>query len=284
VTLDPQDATTRYLRAQLTFDDVSHSDPQIEADLRQALALKPDFAAANGLLAVYLAANNEKLPEAFAFGQKAVTLEPGNTNFRLALAQVLVRMRRYDDAQTLVRQVQSISTDDNVRSQADAIMKYVTQVRDYEARQRQMQEDAAARAKAFAAGQAQLAAARSGEAGPKSDETADVEKTSAATGSPDPDAPILKRRAPATDVIGIVVQVRCTGHEIEVTAKVAEGPTPLVFRAKDRTHIGYTSNIPTIHDDIDPCIELKGHTAKLIFTPSAVKWLNGELVHIEVEK
>lgn len=284
VALDPQDATTRYLRAQLTFNDVSRNDPQIEADLRQALALKPDFAAANGLLAVYLAANNEKLPEAFAFGQKAVTLEPGNTNFRLALAQVLVRMQRYDDAETLVRQVQRVATDDDVRSQADAILKYVAQARDYDARERQRQEEAAARAKALAAAtQAQLAAARSDDASIKS-EDASVEKTSGPNAGPDPEAPVLKRRTPATDVIGVVVQVRCTGNEMEVTAKVAEGSTPLVFRANDRTHIGYTSNIPAVHDDIDPCSELKGHTAKLIFTPSAVKWLNGELVHIELEK
>jgi hypothetical protein len=30
--------------------------------------------------------------------------------------------------------------------------------------------------------------------------------------------------------------------------------------------------------------EPKGHTAKLIFAPSEAKWLDGELVHIEVEK
>jgi hypothetical protein len=27
-----------------------------------------------------------------------------------------------------------------------------------------------------------------------------------------------------------------------------------------------------------------GHTVRVVFTPSAVKWLDGELVHIEVEK
>ena len=281
VALDPQDATTRYIRAELTFDDVSHTDPQIEADLRQALALKPDFAAANGLLAVYLAANNEKLPEVFAFGQKAVTLEPGNANFRLALAQVLVRLRRYDDAETLVRQVQRVATDDNVRSQAEAILKYVAQARDYEARERQRQEEATASAKALAsAAQARLAAARSDDPSLKSENTS-VEKTSGLNAGPDPEAPVLKRRTPATDVIGVVVQVRCNGNEMEVTAKVAEGPTPLVFRAKDRTRIGYTSNVPAIHDDID---QLRGRTAKLIFTPSEAKWLNGELVHVEVEK
>lgn len=285
VALDPQDATTRYLRAQLTFNDVSRTDPQIEADLRQALALKSDLASANGLLAVYLAANNEKLPEAFAFGQKAVTLEPGNPNFRLALAQVLVRMHRYDDAETLVRQVQAVRPDDNVRSQADAILKYVTQARDYDARQRQTQEDEAARAKAFAAAaQSQQAPAQSDQSAPKSDDTTVAEKTSEPVGGPDSDAPVLKRRTPPTEVIGVVLQVRCNGKEMEVTAKVAGGPTPLVFGSKDRTRIGYTSNIPAVHENIDPCTELTGHTAKLIFAPSAVKWLNGELVHIEVEK
>jgi hypothetical protein len=30
--------------------------------------------------------------------------------------------------------------------------------------------------------------------------------------------------------------------------------------------------------------ELRRHTAKLIFASSEAKWLDGELVHIEVEK
>jgi thioredoxin-like negative regulator of GroEL len=268
IALDSQDATTRYLRAQLTFDDVSHTDPQIEEDLRQALALKPDSAPANGLLAVYLAANNEKLPEALAFGQKAVSLEPGNTNFQLAVAQVLARMRRYDDAETLGRRVRAATTDDRVRAQADQILAYIGQIRDYDVRAPQMQADAAARASASAS------AARS--------DTASTEKVQD-SGS-DSGAPILKRRVPATDVHGVVTQVHCNGNEMEVTVKVDARPAPLVFRAKDRTRIGYTSTIPTVHDDVEPCSELKGHAAKLAFTPPEAKPFEGELVHIEVEK
>ena len=71
---------------------------------------------------------------------------------------------------------------------------------------------------------------------------------------------------------------------MEVTAKVAERPAPLVFHAKDRTRIGYTSNVPAMHKDIEPCSELQGHTARLRFTRSETKWLDGELVHVEVEK
>ncbi len=85
-------------------------------------------------------------------------------------------------------------------------------------------------------------------------------------------------------MIGVVIQVQCNGNEMDVTAKIPDQQAPLLFHAKDRTRIGYTSNIPAIHDDIDPCSELRGHTAKIVFTQSASKWLDGDLVHIEVEK
>jgi hypothetical protein len=289
IALDPQDATTRFLRAQLTFDGVSHTEPQIENDLRQAIALKADFANANGLLAVYLVANNEKLPEALAFGQKAVSLQPGNLNLQLALAQVLASMRRYDDAERLGRVVLARATDDGMRTEANQILTYVAQARDYDARERQRQEESAARANALAAAaRSEQAAARSEQAAVRSDEvraeSTEVQTEKVAARASDPEVPVLKRRGGATDVIGVVIQVHCNGNEMEVTVKVPDRQAPLLFRATDRTRIGYTSNVPAIHEDIDPCSELKGHTAKIVFTPSSAKWLDGDLVHIEVEK
>jgi hypothetical protein len=299
IVLDPQDATTRFLRAELTFQDVSSSDPQIEDDLRQAIALKADSADANGLLAFYLAANNEKLPEALAFGQKAVSLRPGDANLQLAVAQVLARMRRYDDAEKLGRALLARANDEGTRKQAEQILMYVTQARDYDASVRQRQEEAAARAAAMAAAErsdqaatrasqpfapSDQAVARSGATTNESVESA-TEKASTSVGSaPDPNAPVLKRRIPANNVIGVIIQVRCNSNEMDLTAKIPDRQAPLLFHTKDRTRIGYTSNIPAIHDDIDPCSELRGHTAKIVFTPSAAKWLDGELVHIEVEK
>jgi len=292
IALDPQDATTRFLRAELTFDGVSHTDPQIETDLRQAIALKADFANANGLLSVYLAANNEKLPEALTFGQKAVSLQPGNVNLQLILAHVLASMRRYDEAERLGRAVLARATEDGIRTEANQILTYVSQARDYDARERQRQEESAARANALAtaarseqaAARADQIAARTDEARPESLESS-ADKISAPSGpSADPNAPVLKRRAGGTDVIGVVIQVHCNGNEMDVTAKIPDRQAPLLFHAKDRTRIGYTSNISAIHEDIDPCSQLRGHTAKIVFTPSASKWLDGDLVHIEVVK
>jgi len=291
IALDPQDATTRFLRAELTFDGVSHTDPQIETDLRQAIALKADFADANGLLAVYLAANNEKLPEALTFGQKAVSLQPGNVSLQLILAHVLASMHRYDDAERLGRAVLARATEDGIRTEANQILTYVSQARDYDAQERQRQEESVARANALAAARSEQAAARADQITARTDEArpesleSSAEKVSMASGTAaDPNAPVLKRRGGATDVTGVVIQVHCNGNEMDVTAKIPDRQAPLLFHAKDRTRIGYTSNIPAIHEDIDPCSELKGHTAKIVFTPSAAKWLDGDLVHIEVEK
>jgi len=291
IALDPQDATTRFLRAELTFDGVSHTDPQIETDLRQAIALKADFANANGLLAVFLAANNERLPEALTFGQKAVSLQPGNVNLQLILAHVLASMHRYDEAERLGRAVLARATEDGIRTEANQILTYVSQARDYDARERQRQEESVARANALAAARSEQAAARADQITARTDEArpesleSSAEKVSAPSGpAADPNAPVLRRRGGFTDVIGVVIQVHCNGNEIDVTAKVPDRQAPLLFRATDRTRIGYTSNIPAIHEDIDPCSELRGHTAKIVFTPSAAKWLDGDLVHIEVEK
>jgi hypothetical protein len=284
IALDPKDATTRFLRAQLTFDDGSHSDPQIEEDLRQALALKADFAEANALLAVYLGNNNEKLPEAFGFAQKAVHLKPGNLYFQMALAQVLIRVHRYDDAEALSRRVLAIATDEGIRTEANQILTYVAEARDYDARERQRQEESAARANALAAARSEQAAARTGASPPESSESPTDKVSVAVAPAPDPNAPVLKRRGGATDVTGVVIQVQCNGNEMDVTAKVLDRQAPLLFHAKDRTRIGYTSNIPAVHDNVNPCSELRGRTAKIVFTPSAAKWLDGDLVDIEVEK
>jgi hypothetical protein len=130
VALDPQDATSRYLRAELTFESGSHNDPQIEQDLRQALGISPDFAAANALLALYLAADDDKLPEALALAQKAVSTAPGDPGFQLAVSQVLLRMRRYDEAEAMGQSAKKNTTDANVRAQVDQFLGFLKQERE----------------------------------------------------------------------------------------------------------------------------------------------------------
>src|SRR5579862_375758 len=127
VELDPKNALTRYLRAYLSFGErnILADDAQIEADLRQAIALDPDFAPSYGLLAAYLAASNENLPEALTVAQKGVSLEPGNALYALSLAQVLARMGRFGEAETAARNAQENATNSIERVNAEQFLAYL---------------------------------------------------------------------------------------------------------------------------------------------------------------
>ncbi|HKS80522.1 MAG TPA: tetratricopeptide repeat protein, partial [Candidatus Acidoferrales bacterium] len=101
IDLDPKNGIARYLRAYLAFQNGTAITDNIglEEDLRVTIEQNPDFAPAYSLLALRLAANPEDSTEALKMAQKAVSLEPGNSSFQLALAQVLARMRKLDDAE-----------------------------------------------------------------------------------------------------------------------------------------------------------------------------------------
>ena len=131
VALDPKNALTRYLRAYLSFGErnVSAGDAQIDEDLHRAIALDPDFAPSYGLLAVYLAASNENLPEALAVAQKGVSLEPGNALYALSLAQVLARMGRFGEAETAARTARANATNPTERANADQFLAYLQRAR-----------------------------------------------------------------------------------------------------------------------------------------------------------
>ena len=106
IELDPKNALTRYLRAYLASTQAGAigNDEQLEEDLRAAIAASPNFAPPYGVLGVYLAVQGEKLPEALAFANKAVMLEPGNSTYRLDIAQVFARMNRYAEARNAANQ------------------------------------------------------------------------------------------------------------------------------------------------------------------------------------
>jgi hypothetical protein len=131
IALDPKDSLTRYLRAYLVLHSggASSRDPKIEDDLRQCVAANPDFAPPYALLAVYLASDEEGLPEALTLAKKAVTLEPGTAAFQLDLAEVLTRMRRYDDARIVALRARANALGPQDRAQADQVIASIEQIR-----------------------------------------------------------------------------------------------------------------------------------------------------------
>ena len=100
VRLAPNNPSARYLRAYYTTNGPAMiaSDAQVEEDLRQAIILNPNSSPAYALLGLYLALQANRSDEGLSLVKQALSLEPSNSTYQLALARVLFQMKRYDDA------------------------------------------------------------------------------------------------------------------------------------------------------------------------------------------
>jgi Flp pilus assembly protein TadD len=131
IDLDPKNSMTRFLRAYLTSmqGGAVGDDEQMEADLRAAIAISPEFAPPYGVLAMYVANQGTDLPEALKLAQKAQALEPGNTNYQIDLASVLARMDRFQEARKIAQHARAYATDPRARAAAERFVAYLDKVK-----------------------------------------------------------------------------------------------------------------------------------------------------------
>jgi tetratricopeptide (TPR) repeat protein len=248
IELDPKNGFTHYLRAYLSVNGGGNmpNDSQIEADLRQSVSLSPDLAAPYGLLSWYFAARGENLPEALTLAQKANALEPGNISYELDIAQVLVRMRRYNDAQALAVRARESAT--------PAELQQVAQFIAYMQQARQLDRENAAVATDVAK-EGGGARAQAVQAVPDADDEAD---SSTATGT--------------------VSQVSCVGG-LKLQLETAEGTR--TFRTQPGTPFRITA--PTrAQANVNPCTSLKGLTVSVQFTPDDTKEMTGTMHKLQI--
>jgi len=134
VTLDPKNYYARYLRAFLATgaSGMMSRDPDAEEDLRQAIALEPEFSPPYALLAVYLAFQNENLEEALGYARKAISLQPGSSSYQLSLAQVLLRMNKYSEVGTALARASAWARNPQEKANAESFSSYVQQVRQFQ--------------------------------------------------------------------------------------------------------------------------------------------------------
>lgn len=116
-TLDPNNATARYLRAYYALDglEMASANVPIEEDLRQAIILNPEFSPAYALLGLYLALQAQRPDEGLSLVKQALALDASNASYQLSLARVLFQMKRYDAAKAAAIRANSLARDQNER-------------------------------------------------------------------------------------------------------------------------------------------------------------------------
>ncbi len=250
VQLDPKNGFTRYLRAYLAFFGAGGfpQDSQIEEDLRQSIASKPDFAPANALLGLYLSNRRPNGEEALTYAKKAVSLEPGNTEFLFDLAQVLAQMRRFNEAEYVARRARYNSQSVEYRTRIDQFVAYLQNARSV--------------------------ASRSAE-----DQSTASKPQGVASKAPLPqEEPGSKAPGDSQEVTGVVIQESCAGGlKIQVAARAEIFTFHLQPGAQSAIRVMTT---PT--PDFDICKSLKGAQVSVRFIPDEAKKDGGSIQQLTI--
>lgn len=113
---------------------------EMRAALRRAIELKPDFAESYSLLAFVGMVTGEGLDEAAAMIRKARSLAPGNDDYLLVLAQILVRQEKYDEAQRMLEPLAASASDPQTRASAQSYLSQLRNMREQMTQFRAAQE------------------------------------------------------------------------------------------------------------------------------------------------
>jgi tetratricopeptide (TPR) repeat protein len=105
VQLDSRSALAHYYYAMVSMQKgfSEENATQIESSLRTSIQLNPEFAPAFDRLAQFCARHNGNLEEADLLNLKAIELEPASIAFRLNRANLLMQMKRPNEAITLLQ-------------------------------------------------------------------------------------------------------------------------------------------------------------------------------------
>lgn len=255
VALDPKNAVTHYLRAYLNMHaGMQTEESGVEQDLRDAIALNPDFAPPYGLLGQYLATHRRDLHEALKLAEKALQLEPANINYQLDYAEVLVQMHQLDDAQRMAVRARDSASEPQQKASAEQFLKYVDQVRS-------------------------IAAARSSQFAPQN-ATADTGLNP--SGGTSSRRPKMSPPGVPMEMRGTVRDVKCNGQELEVTLVARD--VQFNLHSRNYSHVDFDTRTPIQTRDYDPCAGLKGHDVTVEFVPVENKPYDGEIHSVAIDK
>ena len=264
--LDSRSFMAHYFTAMLAVQrgNVEDQFEKIEASLLKAIELNKDFAPAYATLASVYMANDEKLEDALKMARGAAELEPGVLTHQINVANVLLRMDKIDEAATLARKVAAAAKNPMESASAETFLRnverYATAKKEYDAAMREAKEREARRAAEYEA-LAKKAAA---------EEAAWVRRTEN----------VIDASGKQGIARGTVAEVTCTGAR-SMTLSLTLSETTLQLRAANRTHVGYYSTI-TKAAAFNPCNELRGQRAQVVYRPVRGRPYAGEILAVEL--
>jgi len=255
VKLDSQSYLAHYYYAAMSIDAGAGDDAQIESSLRTAIRLNPQFAPPYDLLALFYGTHNEKLSQAHILNNQAISLDPGEIRYRLNAANILLREVKPDDALRVLKQ-------------AITAAKTPEEVAEVQNRIKQIEQDQAVRDQADH---------------PTAPSTSVQTIVAVKDISAPPKHPTEEPHGPKHLAKGMIRNVECSGAT-EIELKVEGSGPPVSLYTNNYMKVDFTAANFTPAGEIQPCKDLEGMKARVQYSATSDKSVDGQILSIELSK
>jgi Tfp pilus assembly protein PilF len=249
VKLDSQSYLAHYYFAAISMNSMNTTEQsQVESSLRASIKLNPNFAPSYDRLGAFLAMRRSNLDEARMMELNAVQLDPGNLNYRMNSANILLQMGRGKDAVTVIRNAMHLASSPQDTAMAE---NFLTHAQEYEQAQEQ--------GRSFS--QPVNSEATVTESSSHASET-DPSTGSSASEEPPPSGP-------HHFLTGVLRNVHCSTPAMDLN--LISGGKTLGLHAKNYFKVEYSVLDATLKGDLHPCADLEGRSAKVEYVESPDK-------------
>jgi len=273
VALDSQSSLAQYYFAAFSMMD-GDTGPQVESAFRAAIKLNPRFAPSYDGLAQLYGRRHDNLDEAHTLNINAIELDPGNLNYRLNAANVLMEQQHFDDALQVLEAAKPVAKTADDERIVEMRIGQIQLAKDEFAQQQRRTAEVQEQVKVL-----------SGPGGTSTEATA-VE-------SPDTDngPPKHPTEAPHGRMLtawGVVRGVTCSYPAImELRLENVRGKpanTKLSLYNNNYYKVDYSEGNFTFKGEVHPCKDLEGMKAEVEYFKTADPTVDGQIVAIMMMK
>ena len=271
VKLDSQSYLAHYYFAAISMRAGDLNVADVEASLRAAIKLNPNFAPAYDQLAAFYGMQHKQLDEAHILNLQAVQLDPSQFGYRMNTASILMEADRYTDAIAVLQHAIPFA---KTPEEAALVQNRIDQIQQYQA----MREQAV---------QTNLHATESVEADVVPERFSTSEKNGGTeptrANPPTPKYPREDSHGPRHMANGVIRNVHCTAPAL-LELRIESAGKGVSLYSNNYFKVAFTAANYIPEGEIHPCSDLEGKKARVQYSEVSNKLIDGQILSIELSK